>query len=485
VRNALNQTLAIITLLPGLLFVSGNVSQAFEKEGYNTPDTISQQVSPGAAQESYNGVSVDGTKLYATLTSRFRLRTNERGSDQEFYQYLRARTDGIKLGHGTVKLSAYARFARDLNGDFTTNDGYSFYRDALATEVRRDNDSWSSRLYLGEAVFDNVIKNTTFTLGRTTLTHLNEYQLDGGDATVKLSDQVSAYVYGGRPVSFYYRTGNDYLTGGGVSVKAAQKTTIGGEYTRFYTQSVTSDYGKLRINQDIPNGNVALVYSNLDNANMLNADIAYELKDTGTIITAGMKSLFNDISKNSSYVVNDLSGVYGSESRYNKYELGLYQAFMKHFAAGITFQERLVTGPENSNNRSYERLGGKFDIFGIPTDNTYLSLTADYWGVRRTPTNNSNDSIQYGATLNQKFTKTIDAWVGTAYNRYDYDQNSNIDVTKQMVWARSYFVGGQYKANKFMSFKADVNMEHGSYYNSVDNNLNTNYTTEIWANFLF
>lgn len=498
-RNILSKSvLAISTLCGLLLFTVTEELHAFESGGYNTPDNWSQQVSPGILQENNTGTGLAGTKIYTTLTSRYRLRFNEVGSnhmgnDQDFYQYMRVRTDQVKLGNGSVSLSAYARFAADINGDKGKFEGarngdlYYYFRDALDTQ--RKPDVWSSRLYLGTATFDNVIKNTSIILGRVNLTHQNSFTLDGADATVKLNDAVSAYIYGGRPVSFYYRTGNDNLVGGGITVKATKKTTLGGEYTRLYTQGISSDYGKLRINQAIPNGNIALAYTNLDNASALNADVAYELASVGTILTGKYEGLLNNSYTNSSYVVNQLTSALATNSRYSKYELGLYQAFLKHFSVGITFQERLVGGPENFNNRSYERIGGKFDISGIPTDHTYISFSADHWGVRRTATTNTNDSIQYGAQLSQNITKTIEVWGGTSYKRYDYDINPNLlsslNKAKCMDWARSYYVGGQYKPTKQLSFLADMTIEHGSFYNNIDNRLNTNYIAEIQASLLF
>lgn len=471
---------------------------AFEQGDYTTPDSWSRQVSPGRMEESYTGVGLGGTKVYTTLTSRYRLRFNDFGSDhlgndQDFYQYLRVRTDPIKLGNGTVRLTTYARFADDINGDKGSYEGnrngdlYYFYRDALDTQLK--NDDWAPRFYLGQVTFDGVIKNTTITLGRTNLTHLNPFTLDGADATIKLNDALSIYAYGGKPTSYYYSTANDVIMGGGFALQAAKQTRLGGEYSHFRSQRVDSDYGKLRIDQAIPNGNVALAYTNLDNASALNADVTYELTTTGTIITGRYEGLLNNSSTNSSYVVNQLSSALATQSRYNKYELGLYQAFLSHFGAGIIVQHRLVDGPENINNRGYGRIGGKFDISGLPHKDTYLSFSADYWGIRQTATTNTNDSIQYGVQIGQKITKTIDVWGGTSYNSYDYDLNPNLNTPlskdKIMSWARSYYVGGQYKPTKQLSFSADMHLEHGSLYNGIDNRLNTNYTTEIWANLIF
>ncbi|QEM67672.1 hypothetical protein FO488_05570 [Geobacter sp. FeAm09] len=458
-------------------------SRAFESGGYVTPESVSQQVSPGQLQESYAGVGLGGTKVYATLTSRYRLRVNDYASDQDFYQYLRIRTDAMKLGQGTVRLSTYARFAQDLDGDYRKSDNYYFFRDALDAQLRHDD--WAPRLYLGTATLDGVIKNTTLNLGRVNLAHQNAFLLDGGDATVKLGDAVSAYVYGGKPVSFYYHTGGDTLVGGGVTVKAARHTSLGAEYVRLHVKGDNNDYTKLRIDQGIPNGTIALAYTMLDDAGTVNADVAYEIAATNTILTAKYEGLLKDVGNLNNYVVNPLTNTLLDESRYNKYEAGVYQAFLKYFAVGATYAQRIVSGSQNLDNRSYARVGGKFDIIGLPSDNTYISLSADYWGVKATATTAKNASVQYGAQVNQKITPKVDVWGGTSYNRYDYDINPNLSGERRMSWARSYYVGAQYQPTRHISFMADLSLEHGSFYNDISNSLNTNYKSEIWANLIF
>lgn len=488
--NALARCMLAMCLLCGLLLFGGTrESGAFEKDGYTTPDSWSQQVSPGQLKESYTGTAIGGTKIYTTLTSRYRLRFNDYTNDQDFYQYLRVRTDPMKLGNGTVSASVYARFAEDLNGNKKRSDGsnnYYFFRDALDTQ--RHNDDGAPRLYLATVSLDNVIKNTALNLGRVNLAHQNTFQLDGGDAQVKLNDMVSVYAYGGKPVSFYYDTSHYYLMGGGVTVKATDSTKLGAEYVRLHNHGHDNDYTKLRVDQAIPNGNLALSYTMLDDDGTLNADVAYEIVNTGTILTAKYEGLLDDVGTNErdSYLINPLTNTLLKESRYNKYEFGAYQAFLKHFAAGVTFTQRLVSGDENLNNRSYSRVGGKFDIMGLPSENTYISFSADYWHIRSTSVTAKNESVQYGVQLNQKITPQIDVWGGTGYNRYDYDINPDLNTGRRMDdWARSYFVGAQYKPNKHLSFMADMNLEHGSFYNSISNNLNTNYTTELWVNFIF
>ena len=480
--------LVIMSILCGLLLFGGTLeSQAFEKEGYNTPDTWKQQVSPGQFQESFTGIGLtEGTKIYTTLTSRYRLRGNDYANDQDFFQYLRVNTDPIKLGSGTLRLSAFARFAKDLNDDskkVSADNYYYFYRDSLDTQSKHDN--WATRLYQGSATLDGVIKNTTINLGRFSLLHMNNFQLDGGDLKVKLNDTISVYAFGGVPVSYYYNTSNDNLLGGGLTAKLTDRTKLGVEYVRLHVKKENNDYTKVRIDQAIPNGNVALAYTILDDAGTINGDVTYEIVSTGTILTAKYEGLMDNVVSRNNYVVNPFTNTLLTESKYNKYEIGVYQAFLKHFAAGLGYVQRVVSGTENYDNRNYSRVKGKFDINGLPSENTYISFSADYWGIKESAGINKNENVQYGVQVNQKINKEIDVWAGTSYNRYDFDINPNFNMDKHKEWARSYYVGSQYKAAKYLSFMVDLNMDQTNSYNDISKDLNDNYKAEIWANIIF
>jgi hypothetical protein len=135
---------------------------AFEQTGSNTPDSWSQQVSPGQLKESYTGIGLSSdTNLYLTLTSRYKLKTNDYADDQDFYQYLRVHTDAVKVGNGTVRFAAFARFAEDLDGDDGkdwSDSSYYSHRDILDTELEYND--WAPRLYHGFVTLDGVIKNT-------------------------------------------------------------------------------------------------------------------------------------------------------------------------------------------------------------------------------------------------------------------------------------------------------------------------------------
>lgn len=477
----------LVSLLSCTLLLSVAIeASAFEQEGYNTPDTLIQQVSPGQFKESYTGISLGGgSKIYTTLTSRYRLRTNDYANDQDFYQYLRIHTDQMKLGSGTVRISAYGRLAKDLNDDKnkTTGDNYYFFRDALDTQLTHNN--LAPRLYLGQVTFDGVLKNTAINLGRINLSNQHTFQIDGGNAQYKLNEAASFYVYGGKPVSFYYRPDSDYLFGGGVKVKAGDRTTLGAEYARLNVKDLESDYTKFRIDQLIPHGSAALLVTLLDKSSSVNADINYEIPGSRTLLTAKYEGLLRDIDKAAGYPVDPMTSVLGNQSKYNKYNLGVYQPFMKHFAVGLNYVQRMVSGDEDYNNREYSNIKGKIDIYDLPIQNSYISFMIDYWGIKSTQTTRSNNSIQYGVQLSQKINKEIDLWGGTAYNRYEHDLNINLIDEKVKDWARSYYIGGQYQPNKQLSFMTDLSVEKTNTYNDISSDLKTNYKAEIWASFLF
>jgi hypothetical protein len=475
--------LPVICLLACLLLLGTAVSEAFEKGDYNTPDSWSQQVSPGQFKESYEGIGLtDDTNLYLTLTSRYRLRTNDYADDQDFYQYLRVHTDAVKLGDGTVRIAAFARFADDIDGDHKKSWGdeyYYYHRDALDTQLGYDD--WAPRLYQGYAQFDGVIKNTVLNVGRFYLSHQNTFQLDGADAEVKLTDAVSVYAFGGKPVSYYYDIDDDNLFGGGININVLSNTKIGAEYVRLDVTDIEDDYTKLRIDQMIPNGNIVLEYTQLNDAATVNADVTYEVVQTGTILTFGYEGLMDEVDYDNTYVVNPMTNALLAESKYNKYEAGIYQAFLDHFAAGVTYEQKGVTGDENFDNRDYSRIKGKFDISGLPSENTYISFSVDYWDVKDTADTDDNERLQYGVQLSQKVGRTMDVWLGTSFSRYEYDYIN--DKRKDSV--RSYYVGGQYQPTKILSFMADLSMEDTEFYDDIDSDLDKNYTAELWANIVF
>lgn len=465
-----------------LLALTGS-AYAFEADGYTTPNSWSEHVSPGQFKQSYTGIGLtQDSKLYMTLTTRFRLKSDDYANDQDLYQYIRMNTDAVKLGNGTVKFSAFGRIADDIDGAQGKQWADKYYysqRDMLDTE--ENGNSMTSRLYTGYAEFDNVIANTTANIGRFYLNHLNTFQLDGADATVKLGDSVSVYAFGGRPVSYFYDLDGDSLEGVGLSGNYMQKTKLDAEYIHLDVQDLTDNYSKIRLAQLFNGGSVVLGYTNLNSADTVNADADYEIASTGTILTAGYEGLLDNMDSDKTYVVNPLTYTLLDQSKYNKYKASVYQSFLDHFVAGIIYETRDVRGEENFDNRNYDRYTFKFDINGLPTEDTYISLSADKWSIDATGDTKSNDRMQYSAQVSQKINSQVDMWLGTSFNRYEYDYLT--DKRKDSV--RSYYVGGQYQPNTRMSFMLDLSREDTDFYDDVDSDLKTSYVGELWASLMF
>ncbi|MCD8491452.1 MAG: hypothetical protein LRY51_05900, partial [Geovibrio sp.] len=61
--------LSVSCMLACLLLFVAVGAQAFENGASNTPDSWTQQVSPGQFKESHEGIGItDDTKIYLTLT---------------------------------------------------------------------------------------------------------------------------------------------------------------------------------------------------------------------------------------------------------------------------------------------------------------------------------------------------------------------------------------------------------------------------------
>jgi hypothetical protein len=456
---------------------------AFDKGNYTTPDGWSQHVSPGQFKESFDGLKLtEESNLYLTLTSRFRLKSDDYAEDQDFYQYLRVHTDSVALGNGTVRFSAFARFADDIDGEQDNNwnsKQYYSQRDILDTELE-DND-WAPRLYHGYAKFDGVVKNTVANLGRFYLEHLNTFQIDGADVTVKPHEMVEVYAFAGRPVSYYYDLDEDNLYGLGIALNYQERTKLSAEYVRLDVEDMDDDYTKAKFIQIIPNGTVMLGYTVLNDAATVDADLNYEIVKTGTIVSLEYEGLQDEIDNEKSYVVNPLTYTLLPESKYDKYGISAYQAFLDHFVVGLSYKTKAVDGEENFDNRDYSRISGKFDINGLPTPNTYISFSADKWNISSTDDNDDNDKVQYGLQLSQKINDITDIWFGTSFGRYEYDYIN--DKRKDSV--RSYYIGGQVQPSEMLSFMADLSREDTEFYDGEADDLDKNYVVEFWANIIF
>lgn len=478
-RHMLSSLLVTVLLLGTAVFAAN----AFEAEGYNTPDSWSMQTTPGQFKQSMTGVGLTkDSRLYMTLTTRLRLKSDEYADDQDIYQYIRLHTDSVKLGNGTMKVAAFGRFAKDINGDSDKewSDNY-FYSQRGILDTEEDMDDYAPRLYHGYVQLDGVVKNTKANIGRFYLEHLNTFQLDGADVTAKINDMFSVYAYGGRPVSYYYDLDSDSVVGGGAVFNYKGRTKVEAEYASLDVQDIDDDYSKFRVVQFIPGGSLVAGYTVLNDAGTVNLDFDYEFAKTGTIVTIGYEGMNDTVDSDKTYVVNPLTYTLLPQSKYNKYSASVYQAFAKYFAAGFSYETKNVDGTENFDNRDFDKYGVKFDINGLPHPDTYISLTADKWNVNSTEGNSDDNRIMYGCQIGQKVTEQVDVWAGSSFGRYEYDYTT--DKRKDSV--RSYYVGGQYQPLETLSLMLDVSREDTDFYDDVDSDLSKNYMVELWASIAF
>jgi len=459
---------------------------AFEDYRYVTPDTWSMHASPGKFKEMYRGVPIGDAQLNLGLTSRYRLRTNDYASDQDFYQYLRVNTTPIELGQGTVSATLFTRFADDIDGDSERDWGdsyYYYYEDSLDREL--DDNDWAPRVYQAKFEMDNVIPNTKVTGGRFYLNHLNTFQMDGGDFTVNIGDKVEVYGFGGMPVSYYIDTDDDSFYGGGVKIQATATTKITGEYIYLDVEDLEDDYTKARIDQSIPFGNVALEYTNLNSTSEYLAVGNFEIPQTSTMLGIEYETLVDSVDVDNSYVVNPLTYTLLPENEYDRADFSVYQGLGGHFVMGAGYELKRVkdSDEENFGNYDYDRYYGNFDIIGIPHYNTYISLKADYWDVDENQDSDDSEKIQYGIEISQKINDAIDVWLGTDFNKYEYDYIN--DRREDSV--RMYYAGGQWEPNDMISFLVDFSYEDSEMYDDdySSDDLEEIYTVEAWVNFVF
>ncbi|WP_277657312.1 hypothetical protein [Seleniivibrio woodruffii] len=467
-----------------LLVLSLPTAHAFESDGnLTTPDNWQQHVSAGQLKQSFAGIGLsDETKMYLTLTTRLRLKSNEYADDQDVYQYLRMHTDSAKLGSGTVKAALFGRIAADINGNSGREWGenkYYIHRDILDSEA--SDDDYAGRLYHGYLQFDNVVRNTSLAAGRIYTDHLNQLHLDGADASVRLSDSFSVYAFGGAPVSYYYDRDSDSIYGAGFSAAYGSKVSFGAEYAKIDAEDIDDNYAKLRLTGTVKGGYVVVEYTDLNNSGTFSASADYEIAKTGTIINFGYETLTDVIDSDKTYVVNPITYALLPESKYSKYSVSVYQAFLRYFAAGLSYEAKSVDGEGDFDNRDYAKYGCRFDINGLPHKDTYISVSLDKWDVDSVESSNDEDRFQYSVQAGQRVGESFDVWLGSAFSRFEYDYSSD----KRKDFVRSYYVGGEYRFSDKVSFMVDLNREDTDFYDDSDKDLSKNYTAEIWANIVF
>jgi len=482
--------LAAAVVVVGIIGVIAAGSSNAAEADLRTPDTWSQHATPGGFADMAKGIKLggDGT-MNIGLTSRYRLRTNDYANDQDFYQYIRANVEGIKVGSGTVYGNIFFRAADDLDGADNNQWGstyYYFHKDVLDAELKHND--LAPRLYQGNLTFDKVIPMTKLTAGRLYASHINTYQLDGGDISIG-SDKVKVYAFGGAPVSYFYDWNEDYIYGGGIEATPISGTKIAAEYVRLDVEGLKDNLFNIRLDRDITKGmHFYGIYTSLNSKSAFEGGILYRMEKTKTFVKVKYKGLYDEIGTDNSYVVNPITVALLPYGKYNSYNVEIGQGIGSNAIVAAGTEIKAAGGTPNFDNRDYKKYYGSIDLIGVPHKDTYISISGEKWDIDKVgsatglgaPSLGDSDKLQISARANQKITKAVDAWAGTNFDRYKYNEQTNEREEK----VRIYYIGGQWAPSKTISLLIDLGMENSDMFNG-GSDLKDNYTLQAWLNIIF
>jgi hypothetical protein len=447
-----------------------------------TPDNWKQHVTPGGFAGAYQRGSALGGVADVNLTTRYRLIWNDFSSDQNLYQYLRVNLSEVSLGKGTVSAHLFARAAGDIDGDRDQqgNDSqYYIFRDALDAE---DEDV---RIYTGNIVLNKVLPKTDLTLGRTHASHLDVFQIDGADATVALTDRISAYAFGGAPVSYFFDSGSDRLFGGGVSAKLFNKTVLRLEYQSIDVDDEDDQIVAVRLDQAISLGGFYGEYRNIDSSNLVEVGGNLKLAATKTVVSFTYRQLFDQVEGDDAFgfPVNPLTISLLPYAEHQLYSLRVDQQILPNVHGRAEVELKNADDDQFVfDNRDYVRYRLAFDFDGIPTSETFFSLFGEYWDVDSVVGGNDNGRLQLGARVSHSFTEQIDVWAGTGYEQFKFD----FDINERKESVRTLYVGGQWTPAENIALLVDLTAENSDVFDDLNTSeFEKNYIAEMWLNLVF
>jgi hypothetical protein len=435
----------LFILLMSVLFCPAVLAQAATPDNWQVHHTFSG-VKASAEDHDINGGDL---RFSATLKNRTRF-TEYNNNDT--YAYVRGRLSGVKLANGEMNINLNMRGAADSRGSYG-EPKYGFFYDSL--DASRGHEGWDFRLYQGNVVFDNVIKYTYLTAGRTYVEHLKSIQIDGGDLSVG-TDRVSGFVYYGAPVSFYESMKDLKVAGGGLKGEIGNLFTLRGEAMQFIDSS-EEDLDTFLWNGrvDVPYTVSSLTGTLYGEGGMVEDAWAYNAGGIGylpgakTTFTLWVKGQYERNETPVNMMVSDFEMVSGTESQYYQIGGNIYKGFGDKIAAGIGFETR-QNADDFYGDRDYYRYIGSLDFIGL-FEGSYISLTAEYWDIPKDGYNVENRQLYIGGKLSQSLGDMAELWLGgmlTTYRYYfkQYDilpvlagrSNEKLDNSVYLLYAGGY-----------------------------------------------
>lgn len=528
-------------LMMVLLSVSAFAYDAYD---YVTPDNWSKHITANGVRANANGIDLtNGTlKLGYTTRGYFGMYDNDSYSNDNIYQYFRARLSDVSLLEGTVYANFNVRGAWDLNSYGSTNERHVF---SSSYEIDKWEYDSSLRIYQANAIFDNVVPMTNISVGRIYLDLLSEWKIDGIKVIVAPLDLFKVGAYYGLPVSYYtdletqafgayfevpieftntkIRAEASYFTSTKqVEESLSYDTTVDiyGDTGVYQTTELVDTADtlliKARVDQyvnagDILDANIYLEGAMLNNAYTYDIGFNSTVFPSGTLLTAYVMGQFgnNEEAGSVNEYVSSYESFFNEGGEHIMYGVMLSQGITRYTMLSAGFESKhSLNDDDQFSNTDYIRAFGQLDLIGLLHRNNYISLIADYYNVYSSDTYYENSKLLGGFRVSQVVNDNINLWAGSNVMNYQfhstraYYTNYNIasgagstsqeDALAQLdtyIYSQSEnnayaYIGGQWQITDWCVVSLDYTYEYSSIFESYD--LNANYhIVQAWVNLLF
>ena len=472
--------ICILVLLVSIV-CANSFAAGLEDADYTTPDSWSQHVVSNGFKIEGKQHDLAGGNTEVSLTTRYNLESNDYASDQNIYQYLRVKVADVQLGTGTVSGAVFFRGATDIDGDDGKQWGETynyFFNDTL--DVEEEENDYAPRLYHAFVKLSDFVKGSQLTLGRMYVDHLSLFHLDGADADVSFADErLKLFAYGGHPVSFYVDNDDNSLYGGGIELKPFEKLKLRAAYTSLDIFDEDTDFAMVRADLFLDLGSLYGEYSSVDNSGYYKIGGTARISKTKTTVNVDYTELLDQIGyEDGSYVTNQFTNTLFPYGDYKKIRVKISQGVTDFLVLGVGTELKDADNTDLTN-RDYAKYSAYIDLVRVPTENTYISLNADYWDVDNAADAGDNKSFTFGGQITQVVSDKLDVWAGTWFERFQYDEEDD----EIRDWVRNYYVGGQYSYNDTFSVTCDLSYEDSEVLEKDSSDMKDTLSAEIWVNF--
>jgi len=466
----------LLSILMLAIMAGGVAASGLEDADYTTPDSWMFHTTPQGFSKSVTDHKFGDGTMNVSLTSKMKLLDNDYQADTNFYQYLKANIADVTVAEGTMSGVLFIRAARDIDGDGGYKEpGRYYFRDDI---LDAEDSGWSVRVYQGFLKFSDVIKNTEVTVGNQYVTYLDTIHLNGADAKLKLlDDKLKVFAFGGQPDTFYLDETDARAAGGGFVYNFSDAFKVSSAYTYVDMDDETSDIVKVRADYFYSKGRVSGEYGNTDGNSFYTLDGIVRNSPSKTTVSVAFTQLIDEIGKGEgTYITNPVTYSLSPYGKYSKVKMLVTQGVTDKILFGLGVEYKDVSGDDTIDNRSYAKYSSNIDFVSLFTENTYLSVTADYWDVGESLSTESNSHLAFGGELTQVISDNSDLWLGTSFNRFEYDLDDGV----QKNWVRDVYLGGRHNFSERAAVSMDISYENSEILKKINTSLEENFRVEAW-----